>query len=138
MRIHHIGYAVPSIADAEKRMLELGFSARANPVEDKQRNIMVLFMEHAAYCVELIAPLDPAASSPVDGILSKKMPGPYHICYEVESLDDAIMRLKQQGWLVIAPPLPACALMNTNVVFLFEKTLGIIELVEKTRGGEWR
>ena len=130
MKINHIGYAVSSIADAERRMLGLGFTARTRPVEDTLRNVAVLFMVNSAYCVELIAPLNPDVPSPVDGILSKKAPGPYHICYEVDMIDDAIDKLKQEGWVLIVPPLFACA-MSSNVVFLFDKTLGIVELVEK-------
>ena len=102
-------------------------------VEDTFRNIKILFMMHkeSQLLIELVEPLN--ASSPITN-LCQKMHGsasPYHICYEVENINDTIAELKKKGYLVTQKPEPAVAIEGRMVAFLFQKDAGIIELVEK-------
>lgn len=131
MNIHHIGYAVPCIEDALEKLTALGFIQKSQAYDDEKRNVRILFMSNKAYKIELVAPLDTAKPSPVDGILSKRMAGPYHICYEVDSLKDSVEKFRTEGGIVIESTSWAGAL-KSDVIFIFEKNLGIIELVEKT------
>lgn len=131
MNIDHIGYAVRSVDEAAEKMEFLGFSVVGSVFDDEKRNVRILFMNNGAYRVELIAPLDPSKPSPVDNLLKKKgSPGPYHFCYGVDCLKSAVQTLKDQGLVVIEPPTWAGAL-DTDVAFLFDRSLGVIELAER-------
>jgi methylmalonyl-CoA/ethylmalonyl-CoA epimerase len=56
---------------------------------------------------------------------------PYHLCYEVDDLDDAIARLRStRRFLLVSGPVAACAMENRRVAFMFQKDTGLIELVE--------
>lgn len=130
MNIHHIGYAVHSVTEAAERMKSLGYNVCSSIFDDKKRNVQILFVENGQYRVELLSPLDKSYPSPIDGILSKKAAGPYHFCYEVKCLIESIEVFKRQGAVIIALPSWAGAI-ESNVCFIFDKTLGIIELLEK-------
>lgn len=97
MKIDHIGYAVRSVEEAAESMKALGFDVAGSAFDDEKRNVRILFVCSGPYRVELIAPLDSSRPSPVDGILAKKSPGPYHFCYEVESLKSGIEKVKIRG-----------------------------------------
>jgi methylmalonyl-CoA/ethylmalonyl-CoA epimerase len=130
MNIHHIGYAVHSVIEAAERLKSLGYDVCSSIFEDEKRNVQILFVENGQYRVELLSPLDTSHPSPIDGILLKKTAGPYHFCYEVKCLNESIEMFKRQGAVIIALPSWAGAI-DANVCFLFDKTLGIIELLEK-------
>lgn len=80
-------------------------------------------------CVELISPKDD--TSPVCKNLQKNGVSPYHICYETESLEESIAELKKQKFLMVSKPSPAVAFGGKRVCFLFSKSVGLVELVEK-------
>lgn len=131
MKIDHVGYAVRSVDEAVESMKALGFDVVGSVFDDVKRNVRILFVCNGPYRVELIAPLDLSRPSPVDGILRKKSAGPYHFCYEVECLKRSVEKLQILGGVIIEPPSWAGAL-ESNVAFLFDRTLGVIELVERT------
>ena len=78
--------------------------------------------------VELLAPVNEA--SPVNKILEKNGVSPYHICYEVNDIDSVIKDLRKQKYVLVCKPVPAVAIHNCRVCFLFSKHVGLIELVE--------
>ena len=55
---------------------------------------------------------------------------PYHMCYEVQDIAQAIGELRDQRFLLVSGPVPACAMEDRRVAFLFQKNTGLIELVE--------
>nr|WP_314779289.1 VOC family protein [uncultured Treponema sp.] len=79
--------------------------------------------------IELIEPID--ETSPVYKILQKSGVTPYHICYEVENISDTITELKREKFIPLSKPVEAVAMSNKKVCFLFNKNIGLIELVEK-------
>ena len=56
---------------------------------------------------------------------------PYHICYEVENIEEAIIELEEQGYCIINGLLPAPAIKDKRVCFLLSAKVGMVELVEK-------
>lgn len=131
MKLHHIGYAVSSVFEASENMNKLGFNVVPGSLfDDKRRNVQLLFVSNGLCLVELIAPLDHKKNSPVDVFLSKKMPGPYHFCYEVEDIEQAIYNLTKAGYSVIESVSTAEA-FESNVAFLFNRSIGIVELLER-------
>lgn len=75
--------------------------------------------------------LEPAGSqSPVTKILRNNGVTPYHVCYEADDLARAVADLKARRFLVVAKPVPAAAMGNLKVCFLYHKDVGLVELVE--------
>ena len=130
MKAHHIGYLVDDIHSAIDQFFQMGYTAqKEGVVRDKGRGILICFMENGTFLVELISPA--SDKSTVSGMLKKKGPGPYHVCYLSKNLDDDIKTLSQEGFLPITSPDPAPALQNRRVAFLFNKNVGIVELLEE-------
>ena len=128
MKVHHIGYAVK---DIEKAILDfefLGYNFN-KIVYDELRGIKIVFGYNKPYCVELISPL--TEKNPINKILKVSGAQPYHICYEVSNLEYEINNLRKNKWIVVQKSTIAIAIENRNVVFLYNKNIGLIELVEK-------
>ena len=128
MRIDHIGYAVKNIEKAQRSMEALGYVFEPL-IEDYDRNIRIAFGELDGYRVELVAPMQDG--SPVDMLLSKIGPTPYHICYKSNDIENDIERLKKSKYKVTIPLAPAIAFNSKKVAFLYSLTVGIIEIVEE-------
>ena len=78
--------------------------------------------------VELLAPQD--EHSPVNRILEKNGVIPYHTCYIVDNVEDAVKELRKMKYVMVSKPEEAVAINNCRVCFLFNKNIGLIELVE--------
>lgn len=128
MRVHHVGYAVKDIEKAIAAFEALGYNKTSDITDDVGRGVKIVFVRNEHEMVELIAPN--AENSAVDSVLKKNGPFPYHICYEAEDLDESMKCLRECGFITIIPAQAAPALENRRVVFLLNKNVGIIELVE--------
>ena len=128
MELHHIGYAVRDIEQARSIFTGLGYQPENAPCRDERRRVAIQFLKNGAARIELIAPLDEAG--PVSRFLEKNKGGPYHFCYQVGNLDQAIDELQRQGYALVEKPSPAVALENHPVAFLHQRDIGLVELVE--------
>ncbi len=128
MKIDHIGYAVKNIEKAQKAFQALGYTF-GDTIEDKARNIFISFGESNGYRIELVSPI--CAGSPVDTILSKTGPTPYHICYKSSDIKKDIAELERNRFKVSVPLAPAIAFSNKSVVFMYSLSIGLIEIVEE-------
>lgn len=127
LKIHHVGYAVNNIEKASKAFLDLGFTL-GNVFVDEIRMVEICFLQNDGYTIELVAPH--SVGSPIDRILEKNGPTPYHICFETDNIYASIDNLSVQGFRLIVKPAPAPAINYSNVAFLFSNSAGLIELVE--------
>ncbi|WP_281071320.1 VOC family protein [Succinivibrio dextrinosolvens] len=128
-KIHHVGYLVDNIGLSRKNFESLGFKTSLSVCYDEIRQIDILFMNRGDFCIELICPRE---GSDIKRLQKKYKNSPYHICFEVESIDYSIEKLKEDGYLVFSKSTPAPAISSTaKVVFLFHTNLGIIELLEQ-------
>ena len=73
MKIDHIGYAVKRIDRALSAFEKLGFVFEP-VIDDRNRNVKLAFGEKDGFRIELVAPLDKKAGSPVDQYLSHPVP----------------------------------------------------------------
>jgi methylmalonyl-CoA/ethylmalonyl-CoA epimerase len=48
----------------------------------------------------------------------------------VEGMEEAIKELRKMKYLLLSSPVPAPAISNYKVAFLYNKKVGLIELVE--------
>jgi len=115
----HVGIAVRSIDDAVT-----GAQAIVDPVQ----KVAVAFININNFRVELVEPLNEA--SPICNML-KKQQNLYHICFKVNDIEGAIEQARKNSFHCIANPVPAIAFENKRIAWLFSRTYGLIELLEK-------
>ena len=128
LRFHHIGVAVFDI-EATASVYERGGYKRSTIVFDPVQNVNICWLtKENAPIVELLAPVD--EKSPINKTLEKNGVTPYHTCYVVESIDEAIDALRKQRYVMVNRPSEAVAFRGSRVCFLFNKSIGLIELVE--------
>lgn len=128
---HHIGVVTNSISQATKVYQRLGLQPMFEPdVCDLGRRIKLnlLFKENHP-TVELIEPID--AQSPVTRILKQFGSNCYHTCYHVAKLDQSIKNLRKAQFVLISEPSPAILFEQKRVAFLFNKSIGLIEILEE-------
>jgi methylmalonyl-CoA/ethylmalonyl-CoA epimerase len=129
MNLHHIGMAVKNIEEARKRLSFLGHISET--CLDPIQNVKLAFITPTdinSPSIELIEPVDD--KSPVNNLLKKGV-SLYHLCYSVKNLDEAIKEMKQYGFIPFSKPVPAVALQNKKIAFVFSKDNIIIELLEE-------
>ena len=128
MKFHHIGVAVKSI-DATAAMYEGAGYRMSDIVFDPIQNVNICWLtKESAPIVELLAPVDD--TSPVCKTLEKNGVTPYHCCYVVDNLDEAVKKLRKERYVLTSKPEPAVAFCGSKVCFLYNKNVGLIELVE--------
>ena len=128
-KFDHIGVAVPEIEPTAEIYKAAGYE-QTEPVYDPIQNVHICFLHKEGMpTVELLAPHD--NTSPVQQTLDKMGVTPYHKCYEVDNLEVAIAELRKQRYIVVRKPEPAVAFNNRRVSFLYNKQVGLIEIVEK-------
>lgn len=125
---HHIGIACRDIDKTREFYLGLGYTA-SPVVDDPLQHVRICFLDkEGAPRLELLEPLDD--QSPVARTLATAGVTPYHFCYEVRNIDEAIAALRTKRFLLVSGPVPACALGDRCIAFLYNKNNGLIELVE--------
>lgn len=128
MKFHHIGVAVKSI-EATAAMYEQAGYKKSAIVTDPIQNVNICWLTKAGEpIVELLAPVD--ETSPVCKTLEKNGVTPYHCCYVVDNLEEAVKALRQEKYVLTSKPEPAVAFCGSRVCFLYNKNVGLIELVE--------
>ena len=128
LNYHHIGIAVHSISCAKPFYESIGYKA-SDIVYDSIQNVSICFlMCEGKPMIELLQPVD--ESSPVSQVLHKVGASPYHICYEVDDLEAEIVNMRRQKFILVKKPAEAVALGGCRVCFLYNKNVGLIELVE--------
>ena len=127
-KFHHIGVAVKDL-DATASVYEKGGYKRSSSIFDPIQNVNICWLtKEGEPTVELLAPVD--EESPVNNTLEKVGVSPYHCCYVVDSLEYACSELRKQKYIKVSKPAEAVAFCGSRVCFLFNKNVGLIELVE--------
>ena len=125
---HHIGVAVKDI-DATAPIYEQSGYKRSASIFDPIQNVNICWLtKDGMPTVELLAPVD--ETSPVNKTLEKNGVTPYHTCYVVENIEEAVAQLRKQKYVMVSKPAEAVAFCGSRVCFLFNKNVGLIELVE--------
>ncbi len=133
MNIHHIGYAVKNMNEAVLHFKKLGYVEEGEMRKNAEGGKMhVQFLLNQGTRVELISPAE-TEGSPVDNVLHKIGCTPYHICYEVQNMNEAIEFLREENYKVIRKPEKTGVLLNYLIAFLYHKDVGVIEIVEKEK-----
>ena len=128
MKFHHIGVAVNSIETTAPLYVEAGYSSSQTIVDPKQNIRICWLTKDGEPTVELLQAVD--GESPVVKTLEKNGVTPYHTCYIVENIDDACKKLRKMKYMLVSRPVEAVAFCGSKVCFLYNKDMGLIELVE--------
>lgn len=128
MKFHHIGMAVKSIEASAAIYLNGGYE-KSGVTFDPVQNVNICWLSKAGMpLVELLEPVD--EMSPVNKTLLKNGVCPYHTCYIVDDIEKAVSDLRKIKYVMVCKPVEAPAINNCKIVFLFNKNIGLIELVE--------
>lgn len=131
MKVHHIGYLVKDVNKALKEFIAIGFVQEDVFTYDELRQVQIAFIIKDGYRIELVAPK--SKDSAICNLHKKIGNCPYHVCYEVENMQNAVADMENLGYIAIVEPEKAPALDNCKVVFMFNANIGLIELMEADR-----
>lgn len=132
MTLHHYGFATANLQASADAYSSLGYEKVTEVITDPIQNVKLLFLQRRGEpLVELVEPL--SAASPVSNILQKNGPTLYHSCYEVSDIEETIKDLRKKGFVVIVKPVAAIAFDNRPISFLYNKHIGLIELLQSER-----
>lgn len=133
---NHIGYLVHDINESISAFKKLGYDIveyNSNTdyiISDSIQKVKICFLKLDNIVLELVqADGDNSTISKLSKKSSHSMP--YHLCYEVNDLDETIKEKRRDGYIIIQKPTPAIAFNNRKIAFLFNINTGIIELLEK-------
>ena len=131
MKFHHVGIAVQNINEAIHAYQVLGYSQSSAIIHDPIQNVQLCFLDKdGSPTLELVAAS--SQDSPVTNILAKNGPTPYHNCFEVDNIIESVANLKLCGFRRLSAIVPAIAFENRRICFLYQKEVGLIELLENT------
>lgn len=128
MKFHHIGVAVKEIEKTAAVYVLGGYKPSTITFDSVQQVSICWLTKEGMPTVELVEPVDDL--SPVCKTLEKNGVTLYHTCYQVEDIEKAIAELRKMRYVVVVKPVVAPAIMNSKVCFLYNKHVGLIELVE--------
>jgi methylmalonyl-CoA/ethylmalonyl-CoA epimerase len=130
MKFHHIGIFVRSLHIGRDYLSELLLISNiGEEFIDEKMGIYVQFLtDNCGITYEIIAPY--GEINPVQNLLTKKKNILNHVAYQVENLDDAIIKYRSKGCIPLGIPSSAVAFHGKKVVFFLTKIGIIIELIE--------
>ena len=130
-KLNHIAIATPNLDEATKTYANILGVKISAPLDQFDHGVRVVFIELPNTKIELLEPL--GENSPIEKFLEKnKKGGIHHICFEVEDIDHAILRLKKDGGTVLGDGKAKIGAHGKPVIFLHPKDFNgtLIELEE--------
>ncbi|SEA81831.1 methylmalonyl-CoA epimerase [Flavobacterium gillisiae] len=131
-KIEHIGIAVKDL-EVSNLLFEKLFGAPAYKFEEvESEGVTTSFFQNGPNKIELLAATNP--ESPIAKFLEKKGEGIHHIAFDVENIEEEIIRLKKEGFVVLNE-IPKKGADNKLVVFLHPKSTNgvLIELCQEIK-----
>jgi methylmalonyl-CoA/ethylmalonyl-CoA epimerase len=134
-KLLHVGVAVPDLVPATESFAALfGYKVVSGPFDDPIQKVSVNFLsasESDAADIELIAPL--GDDSPIRSMLSRNGGGAYHLCFETQDIEGALVHAEQNGCVIVARPVPAVAFEGRRIAWIYTPGRQLFELVEARR-----
>mgnify|MGYP005734764787 FL=1 len=130
-KLNHIAIATPNLDKAIRTYKDILGVKISAPIDQIEHGVKVVFIEIPNTKIELLEPL--GENSPIENFLEKnKKGGIHHICFEVEDIDSAILRLKKDGATVLGDGKAKIGAHGKPVIFLHPKDFNgtLIELEE--------
>jgi methylmalonyl-CoA/ethylmalonyl-CoA epimerase len=131
-KLLHVGVAVPSLDPTTESLSALfGYRVVSGPFDDPIQKVRVNFLAKSDADVaeiELIAPI--SNDSPIRSMLAKGGGGAYHFCFETSDIEGALVHAKNNGCIVVSPPVPAVAFEGRRIAWIYTPARQLFELVE--------
>lgn len=125
---HHIGSLTSNLEISEKVFNNFGFIFTERFFDPIQEVNLSFGKNTMGILLELVEPIK---NSKVENLLKKNGPGPYHLCFEVDSITKQEKILKKSGFICVKKAEKAIAFQYRLVAFYYSPTNGLIELLEK-------
>lgn len=131
-KIEHIGIAVNNIEDASIIYEKLFGEPAYKQEEVASEGLKTAFFRSGPNKIELLEATNP--ESPIAKFIAKKGEGIHHIAFDVEDIVLEIVRLKNEGFIILNET-PKKGADNKLVVFLHPKSTNgvLIELCQEIR-----
>jgi len=131
-KIEHIGIAVKDLEVSNLLFEKLLGVSSYKQEEVVSEGVMTSFFENGPNKIELLAATN--SDSPIAKFLEKKGEGIHHIAFDVEDIEAEIIRLKEEGFIVLNE-IPKKGADNKLVVFLHPKSTNgvLIELCQEIK-----
>jgi len=133
--IDHIAVTTTSFEETIKWYLSIpGARLDRGPGTNPTQNVLFAFIKLPKFGrVEILGFKD--QNSPIARHASKQ-PGPYHYCYGVKDIHNAVKVCRSLNIKVVSGPTEDVAFDNRKVAFLFHSDVGLFELVESQPASE--
>lgn len=136
LSFHHLGLAVRRPDDAARFLTGLGYEL-GKAIFDPEQNVNLIMGRHPGIMpdVEIVYPA--AATSPLDGFISRRPDGiVYHVCYVTADLSATVAEMERAGVraVCVAPPTPAVLFGGRRVSFYNIVGIGLCEIIERGEG----
>jgi methylmalonyl-CoA epimerase len=131
-KLRHVGVAVPKLGPTTDALEALfGYKVVSGPFDDPIQKVSVNFLaksENDIAEIELIAPL--SEDSPITSMLAKGGGAAYHLCFETTDIEQAVAHAKENGCIIVSPPVPAVAFNGRKIAWIYTRSRQLFELVE--------
>ena len=128
--VNHIGYAVRDIHKTAQLYLDAGWQLSEIYEEEVQHAKIAFLTKDGFPKIELVAPLKEGEQSPVDTYLQKIGCCTYHVCYDVDDIEQAMEDLyEEEGFMPMFEPVESVAMAGCQICYLYNLHVGLIELV---------
>lgn len=127
--VNHIGYAVRDIPKTAQYYLDAGWQLSEIFEEEVQQAKIAFLTKEGFPKIELVAPLKEGMPSPVGTYLQKIGCCTYHVCYDVDDIEQAVEDLFDEGFKPLFEPVESVAMDNHQICYLYHLHVGLIELV---------
>lgn len=128
LKLHHIGYAVKNISNAEEYYINLMGYQKDFEVICEEINGKASFLIKDDVYLELVQAFDSSKPSPVDKIIHLLGGGTYHQCYQTKNIEQAVWELEKKGFIRYRRKFLYCHNMKT--IFMITPDNCLIELME--------
>lgn len=129
MKIHHYGLATDNLEKSIETLRSLGYQVGDITLDPIQKVRVAFASRPPEAMIELICDVD--ANGPTHHMISKTGNGLYHICYEVNDIEETVKELRDEGFLLRHSPVPAAAFEGNKIAWMYNRYIGLIELLEK-------
>ncbi len=129
LRVNHVGYAVRDINKTAQYYLDAGWKMSEIFEEEVQHTRIAFLTKDGFPAIELVASLKEGEPSPVDTILQKIGCSTYHVCYDVDDIEQAVEDLFDEGFKPLFEPVPSVAMDGHKICYLYHLHVGLIEIV---------
>jgi len=129
LKIHHYGLATSDLQRSMDVFLALGYKAGEIFIDPVQKVKLVFVSRPGEPAIEIICDVD--ETGPTKNIIAKSGNGFYHVCYEVNNIEESMGKFRLLGFLPRHKPVAATAFQGRKIAWMYNRSVGLVELLEK-------